>query len=283
MEPTVSFYRPASIREASELLVKHPQTRIVCGGSDLVVKWKNGLLKNLDGLVDLGLLSLNKIECRDGSWHIGSGATMTQVATHPAIMERFPALVSAVLQVGALQIRNLATLGGNVANASPAGDSIPALFSLDAEVVLVSASGERRVPISSFFTGPGKHVMNPGEIITAFVLPDRKTRGVFAKLGERRAHAISKVSLAVSAWKKEDGTYTWRVAYGAVAPTVIRASKVEQMLDSTPAAEISTRMPAIMETVAGEARPIDDIRSTRDYRARMVPVLLKRALEKLTA
>ncbi len=280
---TMAFYRPTTLNEASELLQQHPHARIVCGGSDLVVKWKNGVMKDLDGLVDLGLLKLNSIECRDGVCRIGSGATMTQVATHQLILERYPALVQAALQVGALQIRNLATLGGNTANASPAGDTIPALYSLDAEVLLHSTKGERRVPISQFFTGPGRHVMQPGELIAAFLIPDRKTRGVFFKLGERRAHAISKISLAVSTWKSDKGSLAWRIAYGAVAPTVIRVPKVEQLLEAMSATEVAAKIPALVEAVADAARPIDDIRSTREYRTRMVPVLFKRALEQLTA
>ncbi|HNV70055.1 MAG TPA: FAD binding domain-containing protein, partial [Candidatus Ozemobacteraceae bacterium] len=126
---TMAFFRPATLREASDVLLQHPRSRIVSGGSDLVVKWKNGVVNDLDGLVDIGLLKLNQIECREGVCRIGSGATMTQVASHPLVIERFPALVQAALQVGAMQIRNLATLGGNIANASPAGDTIPALYS----------------------------------------------------------------------------------------------------------------------------------------------------------
>jgi len=229
---SIGFFRPQTIAQASEFLTANPGAKIFAGGTDFIVKMKNGLFPNLTHIVDIGNLGLDKIQIKAGKVIIGSGCTMTQIAENSAIKERFPVLVAAALQVGALQIINLATIGGNVGNASPAGYTIPPLFALDANVIVAQGKKSRKIKIDEFFTGPGKTLLSAGEIIQAFDIPDQTTKGVFLKLGERLAHAISKVSLTLSYWKMKSGRRAFRIALGAVAPTVVRARRAEALLEA---------------------------------------------------
>ena len=275
----IKYYKPASVEEACELLTQ-PEHLAIAGGTDLIVKIRNGMFPGTRAFVDLGALPLRGISVENERMIIGSGCTMTMVASHPAVRDFFPALAKAASSVGAAQIRNAATIGGNIANASPAGDTIPALYSLEASVLLVGPSGRRSIAIDEFFTGPGRSVSQPGELIEGFSLPLRKTRGEFIKLGERRAHAISKINLAVSVFN--DGQVRYRIAIGSVAPTVLRCKTAERMLEKTNG-KLTPEVLAEAAILACEtARPISDIRSSKSYRKQMAGVLLKRALMALS-
>lgn len=282
MDNLARVHFPSSLREAADLLVARPGARPLAGGTDLLVRHRNGQLPDVTDFVDLSGLDLQKITIENGRVVIGSGCTMTAVAAHPLVRERFPALVQGALQVGAFQIRNAATLGGNVGNASPAGDTIPCLISLEAEVRLFGPAGRRAVPLAEFFTGPGRTVLQPGELIEAFALPDRRTAGAFLKLGERRAHAISKVSLALSCWGIAGGRREVRLALGAVAPTVIRCRKAEELLSAAPWPPPAELADKARQLVIEAARPIDDLRSAKGYRRQMTGVLFARALTLVT-
>lgn len=275
----ISFYKPESLNKASELL-SQPDFMAINGGTDLIVKIRNGLYPALKGLVDISALPLNKIIKSADHITIGSGCTMSQVINDPAVKEHFPVLVSSASTVGALQIRNAATIGGNTANASPAGDTIPALLTLEAEVIISSAAGSRTVSMNQFFTGPGKTVMQPGELIEAFKIPLRKTKGTFLKLGERRAHAISKINMAVSTWN--DGSQHYRIAMGSVAPTVLRCHEAETLLEKSVHPLTHEVIIQAAKLAEETAKPISDVRSTQSYRKKMAGVLLKRSLEQLS-
>ncbi|RCK81000.1 MAG: Xanthine dehydrogenase, FAD binding subunit [Candidatus Ozemobacter sibiricus] len=283
MDSLARVHFPATLSEAAAILRARPGARLIAGGTDLLVKHRNGLLPEVTDFIDVTGLGLHEIVLADGQVRIGSGCTMTAVAGHPLVRERFPALVQGAMQVGAFQIRNAATLGGNVGNASPAGDSIPPLVSLDAVALLFGPDGRRTVPLAEFFTGPGKTVLQPGELIEAFLLPDRRTAGAFLKLGERRAHAISKVSLAFSCWESAPGRREVRIALGAVAPTVIRCRKAEELLSAAPWPPPAELVDKARALVVEAARPIDDLRSQKEYRRRMTGVLFQRALEQVRA
>ncbi|MBU1109589.1 MAG: xanthine dehydrogenase family protein subunit M [Candidatus Riflebacteria bacterium] len=274
----VEFIKPTSLQDACEALMK-PDYLAIAGGSDLIVKMRNGMYPNLKGLVDIsGLPPLNTIRTDENAVIIGSGCTMNQIAKDQLIKDYFPALAKAASTVGALQIRNSATIGGNVANASPAGDTIPALFTLVADIMIIGCNGRRQIPIVEFFLSPGKTKLAPGEIIEGFKLLLRKTRGEFLKLGERRAHAISKINMAVSTWN--DGKNHYRIAMGSVAPTVLRCREAEEYLESSEQLDDNTIARAA-EIVSETAKPISDLRSTKAYRKQMAGVLLKRALQNL--
>ena len=272
------FIRATDIHSACSAL-KTPGYMAVAGGSDLIVKIRNGMYPDLKGLVDLsGLEQLNQIRTDENKVIIGSGCTMNQIVNDRLLQDYFPVLTKAASTVGALQIRNSATIGGNVANASPAGDTIPALYALEARVVVTGVNGSRKIPIEEFFISPGKSKLEPGEIIEGFRLLLHKTRGEFLKLGERRAHAISKINLAVSTWN--DGRDHYRIAMGSAAPTVLRCKEAEEYLESCE--KISPEAIArAAEIASNTARPISDLRSTKAYRKQMAGVLLSRALNKL--
>jgi CO/xanthine dehydrogenase FAD-binding subunit len=272
---SISFIKPASIEQAVAAL-KVQGYMAVAGGTDLIVKIRNGLFPDLKGVVDISALPLREITTCGNDLLIGSGCTMSQIIANPMVNKHCAVLVKAASTVGAMQIRNAATLGGNVANASPAGDTIPALLALEARLNLVGPNGRRTVNIETFFTGPGRTIMTAGELIESFALPLRRTSGCFLKLGERRAHAISKINMAVNFWN--DGHNNFRIRQGSVAPTVLRCQKAEELLEkaSLPLSEAIINQAA--ELAVETARPISDVRSTQSYRKKMAGVLLKRAI-----
>ena len=209
---------------------------------------------------------------------IGAGATHTQMMESALLSTHVPALPPACAVIGGPQIRNRGTLGGNLANASPAADTVPPLYAADAVVECVSISARRDVPIAGFFTGPRRSVLAPDELIAGVRVAKRPgVRGAFLRLGQRQAQAISKVSIA-TAMSFEDGRLDWvRVALGAVAPTVIRAPETEKALMGGGPDALRRAREAVMQ----EVRPIDDLRSTREYRREMAGVLLERAIRRL--
>ncbi|MBF0408046.1 MAG: xanthine dehydrogenase family protein subunit M [Candidatus Riflebacteria bacterium] len=282
MNLEISYIKPATHAEASSVLSGNLFARIIAGGSDLIVKWKNGLFPDLTHLVDLSYLGLNKIEKTANSIKIGALCKMRELTENPLLITHFPALVSAANQVGAPQIRETATIGGNVANASPAGDTIPPLIGLDAKVHISGPdSASREVDLKDFITAPGKTVLKPGEFITCFELPLRKTQGYFTKLGERRAHAISKISAAVSSWLNADGTTSFSIALGSVGPKVIRASEAEKVISGTKQPPSEELIETASQKACEAVTPIDDIRSTAKYRREMAKVLVSRSLRQI--
>ncbi|HYU41925.1 MAG TPA: FAD binding domain-containing protein, partial [Vicinamibacteria bacterium] len=196
----------------------------------------------------------------------------------PLVASAAPALPAACAVIGGPQIRNRGTLGGNLANASPAADTVPPLFVADAIVEVASVSGRRDVPITEFFPGPRQSVLARDELILGVRVPKRTgVRGAFLRLGQRQAQAISKVSVALAIIFR-DGRPDWvRVALGAVAPTVVRARETEKAL----MAGGWDALQRAKDAVRAEVRPIDDLRSTAEYRREMAAVLLERAVRRV--
>jgi CO/xanthine dehydrogenase FAD-binding subunit len=188
------------------------------------------------------------------------------VIRSPLVRKRLPMLAAAAREVGGVQIQNRGTLGGNVANASPAGDTLPVLAAADAVIVLQSAKETRRVPFTTFYTGYRQTVRRPDELIVGFEIPAVRGRQWFRKVGTRAAQAISKVVMAGVVGDEP------RLALGSVAPTVVRALKTEAALAAGASIDEAQR------TLAEEIAPIDDIRSTADYRRRVAANLLARML-----
>jgi len=273
------YYRPRSLEEALEILVQRPgEVRPIAGGTDILVQAKDGLVDR-GALFDLGLVpELRGIEEHPEHIRIGAAVTHTEIV-ESALVERWcPALPMACSWVGGPQIRNRGTLGGNLAHGSPAGDAIPPLYAADATVEVVSISDRRDVPIADFYLGPRKTILAKDELILGVKVPKRPgVRGAFLRLGQRQAQAISKVSIALGMTFK-DGRPDWvRVALGAVAPTVIRASLTEKALMGGG----YDALRQAIEAVRGEVKPIDDVRSTREYRQAMAAVLLERAVRRV--
>ena len=234
----------------------------VAGCTDLYVSLNFGTLRETRFLNLWRLDALRRIELRRGVLTIGALATHTDLMRSPLVRKHLPMLAAAAGEIGGVQIQNRGTLGGNVANASPAGDTLPVLAAADAVVVLQNAAAVRRVPFSAFYTGYRQTVRGPDELIVAFEIPPVHGRQWFRKVGTRAAQAISKVVIAGVVGEHP------RVAVGSVAPTVVRLPNTEAAIAR------GANLQEAQEIMAREIAPIDDIRSTADYRLRVATNLL---------
>jgi CO/xanthine dehydrogenase FAD-binding subunit len=236
----------------------------IAGCTDVYVDVNFGTLKT-DRFLNLwNLDALRKIEVRGKNLSIGALATYTQLVRNRTVRKRLPILVEASLEIGGVQIQNRGTLGGNIANGSPAGDSLPVLAVVDAVLVLQSLDGIRRVPFNDFYTGYRRSVLRPDELIVAIEIPAVPGKQWFRKVGTRAAQAISKIVMAAVRTDRP------RISIGSVAPTTIRLPKTEEALASGGSIEEGQ---AVLLT---EIQPIDDLRSTRDYRRKVSANLLAR-------
>jgi carbon-monoxide dehydrogenase small subunit/xanthine dehydrogenase small subunit len=271
--------RPRSLEEALEVLTQRAGEAVpLAGGTDLLVRAKDGRLDPAAFFDLTAVPELKGIHERDRDIWIGAGATHAEMAASGLLARWVPALPQACAIIGGPQVRNRGTLGGNLANASPAADTVPPLLVADAVVELVSVSARREVPLAELCTGPGATVLAPDELILGVRVPKRPgVRAAFLRLGQRRAQAISKVSLAAAMTFRDGRPETVRIALGAVAPTAFRARAAEAaLLAGGPAALAEAK--AVVRT---EVEPIDDLRSSATYRREMAGVLLERAVRRL--
>ena len=236
----------------------------MAGCTDLYVALNFGTLEDQRFLNLWRLEDLRRIEIRGKALWVGALATYTQILRSPLVRAHLPMLGSAAREIGGAQIQNRGTIGGNVANGSPAGDTLPVLAVADAVVVLRSATETRRVPFSDFYTGYRRSVLRPDEIIEGFEIAPIDGPQWFRKVGTRAAQAIAKVVMAGVAGRPP------RVALGSVAPTVVRARKTEEVLASGGSLDEAQR------TLSDEIAPVDDLRSTAEYRRRVATNLLAR-------
>ncbi|MBA3877533.1 MAG: hypothetical protein C0498_11495 [Anaerolinea sp.] len=264
-EPPIEV--PSRLSEAYALLAAGPIVPIA-GGTDIMVRITGELGPLPERMLDLSRLdALEGVALELGTLVLGARTTYTEIRRSALCREHLPALVGAAATVGAVQIQNRGTLGGNIATASPAGDTLPVLLATDAEIVVGSHRGERIVPAVAFFPAYRRTALAPDELILRVRIPLLTGREVrFRKVGTRRAQAISKVVMAVS-WRSHGKTAGWsdvRVALGSVAATPIRAAGAEAVLEGArPTPETAD---AAAEALAAELRPIDDVRSTAEYR-----------------
>jgi CO/xanthine dehydrogenase FAD-binding subunit len=272
--------RPGSIEEAVRVMAEHPHAVPIAGGTDLVVQLRDGR-RAADVLVDLSGAGLAFITARNGVVEIGGATTMDAIANSREVREVCPALTAAARLVGAWPIQCRATLGGNLANASPAADTAPPLLVAEALVHLVSADDDRRLQLADLFRGPGQTCLRPGELIRSVEIPKRRPGGPvhdgFAKVGPRWQQIISVVSLAHSFELGTDGSIREaRVAVGSAAPTPVRARAAEQFLaGKSPTAAVRQEAARHLQD---DISPIDDVRAPAWYRRVAVSVLLDRAL-----
>ncbi|RXT05764.1 xanthine dehydrogenase family protein subunit M [Ammoniphilus sp. CFH 90114] len=257
--------------------------RLIAGGTDTVVQMKEGKGRPKTWVNIKGIKELRFIREEDDGIHIGPLTTHTDLIKSRIIQYQAQALADAAWEVGATQIRNMGTLGGNLATASPAGDTIPALYVLDAVVELQSIAGKRKVPIEDFFYGPRKTAINRNEMITNIIIQPQKTDevSIFQKLGPRRAQAISIVNVAIRLrmGKEKRECIGGKIAFGSVAPTVIRAHKCESLLRVSPLTE--EMITNIGKVAWKEVAPISDIRASAEYRRDMAGAILERGLYRL--
>ena len=247
----------------------------IAGGTDLMVSLTGELAPPPDSVIDLWAIdALRGIAIDGDALTLGALTTYTDVRRSALCREHVPALVEAAATIGAAQIQNRGTLGGNIANASPAGDTLPVLLAADAVIVVGSERGERHVPAAEFWTGYRQTALAHDELIVRIRLPIAAEREMrFRKVGTRRAQAISKVVMAV-AWQGDGKWHDVRVALGSVAATPIRATATEHALEGrAPTPETAD---AAAETLAGELAPIDDVRSTAEYRRLVAARVLHR-------
>lgn len=259
--------RPMNAEEALTLYAEHPSALPMAGGTDLMVAFNGGRLNGREVLDLSALKEWTDIEFLPDRARIGALCTHARIESHPGVLKRLPLLAQACASVGAIQIRNRGTLGGNLANASPAGDSFPALAVYEAQVVAVSAQGGRTIPIRELFAGVKKTTLQPGELIAGVEVPLFKRepqRAVFRKVGSRRAQTISKAVAAGLLWVRAGKVEELRFALGSVAPTVRRAAKIEEFLRGRALSESVVEQSCAM--LEEEISPIDDVRSTRAYR-----------------
>jgi CO/xanthine dehydrogenase FAD-binding subunit len=250
----LSLLRPRTLREALTMLRDEGPLSPLAGCTDVYVSLQFGTLAE-KRFVDLWpLQELRGIADDRGTLRIGALTTYTDLIQSPLVRRRVPMLVAASREIGGRQIQNRGTLGGNIANASPAGDALPVLAVADATILLSSAEGVRRVPFNTFYTGYRTSVRRPDEIIMAIEVPRIEGRQYWRKVGTRRAQAISKVMCAAVRGPEV------RVALGSVAPTVLRLRRTERVLTA------GSSLKQAQAVMRGEIAPIDDLRSTADYR-----------------
>jgi CO/xanthine dehydrogenase FAD-binding subunit len=259
-----TLFRPRSLKEALRMMRDEGPLTPLAGCTDLYVALNFGTLAETKFLDLWGLDGLRVISARAGTLSIGALATYSELIRSWLVRRRLPMLSAAAREVGGVQIQNRGTIGGNVANGSPAGDTLPVLAAADAIVVLKSASAVRRVPLTNFYAGYRRTVRRDDELVVAIEVPRVRGRQYFRKVGTRAAQAISKVVMAAVAGASP------RVALGSVAPTVIRATRTEAALARGASIEEA------QHTLAEELTPVDDMRSTAEYRRRVAANLLAR-------
>ena len=258
----LTLLRPKSLDDALAMLRDEGPVTPLAGCTDVYVNLQFGTL-NDQRYIDLWPLNeLRGITSDKDVLRIGALSTYTEIIASAVVRKRIPMLAAAARETGGRQIQNRGTLGGNVANASPAGDSLPVLAAADATVVLRSAASERRVPFIRFYTGYRSSVRTPDELIVAIEIPRIEGRQYWRKVGTRRAQSISKVMCA--GVRGPDV----RVALGSVGPTVVRLRRTERVLSA------SGNIKQAQAVLRGEIAPIDDIRSSADYRREVSANLL---------
>jgi CO/xanthine dehydrogenase FAD-binding subunit len=275
---------PASLDDAVMLLGDNPGALLpIAGGTDLMVQYAAGTLRARKLVSIWNLPDLRRVEIFPGEIQIGAGCTYTDLRERDVVKQEFPLLAQAAGWIGGIANQNRGTLGGNIANASPAGDSLPALLAYDAELILISVRGERRVAYRNFHKDYKKMDLAPDELIRAICLP-RRFRGYVSyarKVGTRNAQAISKVIIAAIGRVERGVIEDVHIALGSVAPVPLRLAETEKILTGKrldPALAVLAR-----KTAVAEVRPINDIRSTARYRSAVVGNLIAEFLERLGA
>lgn len=272
---------PRTLTELTQML-NDPTARILAGGTDLIPRMQRSTANLPKSLIDIShLQELRYIQQREDCIEIGALTSHAELLSSPLLLQSTPALTEACASIGAPQTRARGTLGGNLANASPAADSAVALLALDAQIVLSSTAGDRQMPLADFFIGPGKTELQVGEFIhhVRIPLPGGIWGSTFLKLGRRKGMAVAVASSAV--YLELNGTgkvQCIRAAFGSVSPTPVRSAHVENaLLGCLPSPENLARA---ADTLQVDIFPISDIRASSQYRRHSAQVLLERALQK---
>lgn len=274
------FFEPTTLAEASRLFAaEHAQ--LLAGGTDLVIGMK-ALTETPQSVISLQKIAgLAGITRDGGGVSIGAMTKVRDIELSDEIQNGYTALAEGAAEIGSIQIRNLATIGGNIAHASPAADTVAALLALDAQVDIASADGERSVPIDTFFTGPGQTVLRAGELITRFRLPNPASGSHYIKHKIREVMDLAFIGVA-AAVEMANGTITGaRIGLAAVAPTPIRAREAEALLAGKSLTD--ALLAEAGEAAAAACSPISDLRCSAEHRREMVDVLTRRTVQEAVA
>jgi len=278
--PKFEYFAPDSLSNIVALLEEYgEEAALLAGGTDLLSNIKR-LSRSPNIIVDLNKVpALSFIEIKKDALHIGAATVLNKIKNSPVVQERAPALAEAIGVLASNPSRNRATIGGNLCNASPAADTAPPLLVLDASLTLQGPDSERTVRISEFFTGPGQTVTRADEVVKEIIIPFKRGRSTFLKLGRRKGFTLSIASVAAFGVITDGKFEDVRVALGAVAPTPVRCRKVEEALSGVAVNE--DRIENAARLVNEEVSPITDVRASAAYRKEMSYVLIKRALKKI--
>jgi CO/xanthine dehydrogenase FAD-binding subunit len=287
--PSFDYVRAGTPDEVIDLLEEHGEAaELLMGGTDLFVRMRDGFIrpqivvdvKHLPGMRDI-------LYDEGAGLTVGAAATMNEIVRHPDVQAHYPLLAEAANSVASYQLRNRATLGGNLCNGSPAADTAPATLLLEGRIVLYGPSGEREVPANEFFLGPGETAMQAGELMTAvrFPVPPAHSAGRYLKLGRNKAGDLAIAGVAFFGFL--DGPveqvanlpYRFRIALASVAPVPLRALEAEEVLAANPPGEETFALAA--EKAMEAANPIDDVRASAAYRQAMVRNLTLRGLREV--
>ncbi len=260
-----------------------PGAAVVCGGTDLMIRMRAGMIQP-EVLLDVSRVeSMRGIRHEGSTLEIGASTTESELVRSPIVAENTPLLQTVLQQLGSVQIRNRGTLGGNIVNASPAADSAVPLLLYDGEANIVGSEGDRWVRLEEFFVGPGRTALRPGEFVRSLRLhlPESVMRSFYHKVGKRNALTIAIASLGALARMQENGLEEIRIAVGSVAPTPVRLRDLESWLAGRPldSATIDGARQRAIEAIS----PISDVRATADYRRNVIGDLLARALRDLAS
>lgn len=280
--PSFDYVRANTADEVVRLLQEHGSAaKLLMGGTDLFVRMRDGVIRPQIVVDVKHLPGMRAIEYDErAGLTIGAAVTMNQLARHPEVQTHYPLLAEAANSVASYQVRNRATLGGNLCNASPAADTAPAVLVLEGHLVLHSPQEEREIAARDFFTGPGQTAMRENEFLKAVRLPPPPagSAGKYLKLGRNKAGDLSIVGVAVFAFPEETmpSGYVFRIGLASVAPVPLRAWEAEEVLAAHSAGEETFALAA--EKAMEAATPIDDVRASAAYRKAMVRALTRRAL-----
>jgi carbon-monoxide dehydrogenase medium subunit len=274
------FIQPTTIDAAILALAEHnPNVRILNGGTDYLVELKH-VAQSPGVVVDVSRLQdLRGIEIIDAGLRIGAGTTHTEIMADPLVKEYVPAMIDAAHTVGAVQTRNLGTLGGNLVTCVPSMDSGPTLLALDAKVIILGSKGTRQSSLTDFFIGPRRTSLEPDELLLEIIIPKENLgkAASFIKFGLRKGQALALVNAASALWVEGNKFKDVRIALGAVAPVVMRATKAEALLEGQVISEDLVQEAA--KIAVGEAKPIDDFRASKEYRNDLIEVGTRRTLQ----
>ena len=277
-----NYYNAKSVGEAAALLKEHPDTRIISGGSDVLIKIREGKMAGTSLVCIRDIKEIQDVSKKDnGDIYIGAGTTFSHITNDPIIQECIPVLGEAVDQVGGPQIRNIGTIGGNICNGAVSADSAPTVFSLNALLCIEDGNGGRTVPVKEFYLGPGRVDLKRGEILTHVIIPAKEYQGYhghYIKYSMRKAMDIATLSCSVVSRvdTEKNVLEDVRITFGVAAPVPFRCEKTEAVLKGMSVSEELYQ--TIEESVRQEISPRDSWRASREFRLQIGGEIAKRAL-----